>query len=302
MTKRLQPSLPCIPMYIVSHSSPTLLLKQTDCFESEHMTLLETSPKNRDWWGESSNKTFSYSWSTFRHSFCPKKLRVGRLDPEDDLKTFLSTMGALYGFMEFWSPGWYSFLPRFLEGPVVDAHLQLCRVFGPWPKWEAQPADVGWDGWMDVGRDPMKTWRNLVWILDVGSNSFNVFSLQSAVGLLCLFFFMFFLLLLFVVVCSVFGCLWVPRFHQTLRNSRVVICCSTPIPIAWRGTWCRDFFWAVCSRCGWHWKPKLKCTVRGRYRRSSLFCRGWERRTGVNDYEVGRLFVINCTGITFHLL
>ena len=71
---------------------------------------------------------------------------------------------------------------------------------------------------MDVGRDPMKTWRNLVWILDVGSNSFNVFSLQSAVGLLFFFFW-----LLFVVVCSVFGCLWVPRFHQTLRNSRVVI-------------------------------------------------------------------------------
>ena len=112
------------------------------------------------------------------------------------------------GFMEFWSPGWYGFLPRFLEAwPVVDAHLQLCRVFGPWPKWEAQPADVGWDGWMDVGRDPMKTSRNLVWILDVGSNSFNVFSLQSAVGLVCLFFFyVFLLLLLFVVVCCGLFC------------------------------------------------------------------------------------------------
>lgn len=61
---------------------------------------------------------------------------------------------------------------------------------------------------MDVGRDPMKTWRNLVWILDVGSNSFNVFSLQSAVGLLCLFFLCFFCcccLLWFVLFLVVYG-------------------------------------------------------------------------------------------------
>lgn len=61
---------------------------------------------------------------------------------------------------------------RFLEAwPAVEAHLQLCQAFGPWPKWDAQPADVGMD--VDDGRMDGTLDENAgnfkVEILDVGS-------------------------------------------------------------------------------------------------------------------------------------